>query len=350
MQKKRLILVPDLEKQGGVAGYYSSLRKHFTEKVEYFTRGTRANSGLFTNIILYLTDYIRYLIKLGSGSYDLVLVNSSLGKSGYYRDIPFILIARLLRINYVVFFRGWDDDCARSVKSNSLFKNTFLTANKIIVLANGFQEFIRSCGYTRPCIVETTAVDQDLLTEFNTSSIKTWTNLLFLSRLSADKGVLKVLDAFEILKRDIPELKLTIAGSGEMMDPVKKIVENRNLKNVTLTGYISGEQKAQVLADAGIFLFPSNYNEGMPNAVLEAMAFGLPVITSRAGGITDFFIDGQMGVLLNDTAPASLVTAVKNLCNKPEILSQISRFNTAYAKENFYSGVVAERLEKLLAV
>ena len=76
----------------------------------------------------------------------------------------------------------------------------------------------------------------------------------------------------------------------------------------------------------------------MPISILEAMAFGLPLITSTVGGVKDFFIEDKMGLSIKPSEILSLETIrkVKNLILDHESINEISNFNFQFAKKNFY--------------
>ena len=81
---------------------------------------------------------------------------------------------------------------------------------------------------------------------------------------------------------------------------------------------------------------------------LEAMAFGLPIITTRVGGIPDFFEDGKMGLFLDSREPEHIAEKIRYLLDRPELMQQMSKYNFEYAKEHFYASKVAKRLEAII--
>ena len=87
-----------------------------------------------------------------------------------------------------------------------------------------------------------------------------------------------------------------MAGDGGLAE-VKKLFEDRDLlESVSFPGWVRGADKDKCLKESGIFLFPSYY-EGMPMAVLEAMAYGMAIVTTRVGGIPHLLEDGGSGYL-----------------------------------------------------
>lgn len=85
----------------------------------------------------------------------------------------------------------------------------------------------------------------------------------------------------------------------------------------------------------------------MPSSVLEAMAYGLPVITRPVGGLVDFFEPGRMGYLTDSSDPQVLAALLEQLARDPPLRQEIAQYNHAFAGRNFAASVVAERLAEI---
>jgi len=141
-----------------------------------------------------------------------------------------------------------------------------------------------------------TLVDESILDKENIESLIEFRsrseniNILYLGNISRTKGVWEVIEAYRILcnKLKPKNLKCSMAGDGKELEALKKYVNTHNL-NIDFPGYVKDKKKADVFKNSHIYVFPSFHGEGMPTSVLEAMAFGLPVITTRVGGLPDFF-------------------------------------------------------------
>ena len=138
-----------------------------------------------------------------------------------------------------------------------------------------------------------------------------------------------------------------IAGNGAELDKVKASIKGVNDPNLRYIGLVDGEEKRQLLLNSDILLFPSTHSEGMPNTVLEAMGCGLAVITTKMGGVDDFFCCDTMGGELVDDFPTEIAQTVTRLINNPAELSKISLSNYTFAKQYFYSSKVATRLDEI---
>jgi len=114
-----------------------------------------------------------------------------------------------------------------------------------------------------------------------------------------------------------------------------------------MPGYISGKEKYELLASSDVFLFPS-YSEGMPNAVLEAMAIGLPIITTKVGGLNDFFENGKMGYVLDFKSVDSIVEKIEINIKYTAKAKKIGLYNTHFAREHFKASNVANKFLSII--
>ena len=113
-------------------------------------------------------------------------------------------------------------------------------------------------------------------------------------------------------------------------------------------GALSGEERLRAYRKADFF-FPS-YGEGMPTVVLEAMAFGLPVVTRRVGGLVDFFEDGKMGRITDSLDPNVYADMIEPFLNNPEYCLRTSYYNYQYAQEHFLATKVGRKIEMTINI
>ena len=131
------------------------------------------------------------------------------------------------------------------------------------------------------------------------------------ARLMPQKNQLMLIDAFAKVKEDFPDHTLTIYGEG----PFRNELENR-IETLGLTGSVELPGKVQnvfdCIADAELFVLSSDF-EGMPNALIEAMCLGLPVISTRVSGATDLIVDGKNGLLTDVGNTEQMVSCMKRM-------------------------------------
>lgn len=352
---KVIITHPHFNDPGGVAKYYRKLKGKFSVDVEHCVIGKRPDeNGYLLKVCRMLSDYIRILGFLAKRETKIIHINPSLDPKSVLRDGLSLLLGRFFKKKTIVFFRGWRKDFEKDLERNGLwlFKQIYGKSDLIIVLSMEFKYKLRSWGFKQPIYREVTIADDELLNGFNIKKvIEKRTSfkkkrILFLSRIIKEKGVYIVIEAICNLLKKYPNIELIIAGDGSELGGVKLYVKNLSLPNVIFKGYVNGEEKKQLLENSYIFCFPSYYGEGMPNGVVEAMAFGMPVITRTVGGIPDFFKNGKNGYMTDSKNPIVIAGLIEKIIKDEELYKRISLYNYQYAQLQFLSSRAVKRLEK----
>jgi len=139
--------------------------------------------------------------------------------------------------------------------------------------------------------------------------------LTFVGRIVKDKGVNELIEAFVLLRKEHPNLKLLLVGDYEEdLNPIKQ--ENRKLINELNEIIFVGFQKdiRQYLAISDLFVLPS-YREGLPNSLIEAGSFGIPLVATDINGCNEIIIDKQTGILVEKKDTKSLKRGINKLLN-----------------------------------
>lgn len=141
-------------------------------------------------------------------------------------------------------------------------------------------------------------------------------NILFLSNIYKNKGLLHLLVAVMQVLKMKNNIKLTVAG--RFADPdfeetiLSFIKTNKLTSNVEFVGPAYGSQKELLFHEADLFVLPS-YNEAFPLVLLEAMSFGLPVISTSVGGIPEIITDGVNGYIVPPKESEQLANRIEEL-------------------------------------
>lgn len=147
--------------------------------------------------------------------------------------------------------------------------------------------------------------------------------LLFIGRLETRKNIVRIIEAFEILKEKyrIPH-ELILAGKpGYGYERIcAKIQDSRFKNHIKEVGYVTEEEKWDLLKNADVFLFPTLY-EGFGIPVLEAQSVGVPVVTSATSSLPE--VAGAGGVLVDPTSVESIAEGVEALLSDPKLHSGI---------------------------
>ena len=337
-----LINTPNLKALGGVANHYYGLKNYWTENVQY----NSVLSHKFKRLLLPITVIV-FVYKILFFNPDMVLLNPSLGVNALKRDFFFLKLAKFFHKKVTVFIHGFSWDYAKTADWKWIAKN-LNNADCIIVLAKAFQEELQRRGITTPIELSTTKVMDSLVDGFDINTRRgNADNILVLSRIETAKGIYEALDTFILLKPQYPELKLTYVGDGSELEPLKQKVNSLGISDVRFTGALSGEPLKQEFKNADIFFFTS-HGEGMPTVVLEAMAYGLPVLTRYVGGLCDFFEDGKMGAITDSMSPKVFADMLETFLSNPNLTLEVSLYNYQYAKSHFMASTVAKQIESVL--
>ena len=166
--------------------------------------------------------------------------------------------------------------------------------------------------------------------------------LVFVGRLAAVKGVPVLLEALARLRADDPDVTLTLVGDGPERDWIERRIAELGLSGaVTITGYLSQSDVAAELARADIFVLPS-FAEGVPVVLMEAMATGLPVVTTRIAGIPELVEHGVSGLVVPPGDVVGLTKALATLLADPALRDRMGTAGQAYvAAEHDIAGEAA---------
>jgi glycosyltransferase involved in cell wall biosynthesis len=175
--------------------------------------------------------------------------------------------------------------------------------------------------------------------------------MIFLGRFGQRKGVFDLLNAVaQLCSASTPDPGFTIDlyGDGEI-DTVRTMIDQLNLTSVVrVNGWIRGQAKHKVLTEADVLVLPS-YNEGLPMAILEAMAYGLAVISSPVGGIAEAVTHGKNGLLVPAGDVTGLAQALQLLASQPQVLADYKAYGRQQAEHTFSHPVIFEQLNNVYA-
>ena len=160
------------------------------------------------------------------------------------------------------------------------------------------------------------------------------TKILFVGTWIDHKGIYYLAEAFEKLLRVIPEARLTIAGCLEPEEKVRRSFTKTAQGALEVWPFVARAEISSLYAEHEIFVLPS-LMEGMPLVLLEAMASGMPVVTSESSGMTDLVEDSHDGLFVIPGDTGSLTAALVRLCRDPELRLRLG--NAAQEKMKRYT-------------
>ncbi len=166
--------------------------------------------------------------------------------------------------------------------------------------------------------------------------------VLFVGRLGPRKGSAELIRAMTIVLRAFPGARLILAGDGDTA-AATRLVDSLALRNaVQITGWVDRPTLEHMYSKAALVCLPS-HGEGVPMSILEAMARGIPVITTAVGGLPEI-IDGTNGLIVPPGMPGEIAAAIIRLLADPKLRRQMGRSGRETVRARFSLPVIDERL------
>ncbi|HSB71819.1 MAG TPA: glycosyltransferase family 4 protein, partial [Candidatus Methylomirabilis sp.] len=164
-----------------------------------------------------------------------------------------------------------------------------------------------------------------------------------LSTLRSWKGHLDLLEALASL-RAVRDVVGIFVGSGPYEEVIRARIRDLGLgRAVMMTGH--REDVADLLGVIDVFAFPSTANEGVPQAVLQAMALGRPVVATRLGGIPEIVRDGETGLLVPTRDPAALAKGITQVLDDPRGAARRAQAAADLVRTHYTLEVTLDKME-----
>jgi len=169
--------------------------------------------------------------------------------------------------------------------------------------------------------------------------------LLHVGRFAPQKNHLLLIEAFALAVKEYPSMKLWLVGDGPLRPAVEKAIVKMGLERKVLFLGIRDDVR-KLLADSDLFVLSSDY-EGVPLAVLEAMAAGKPVVATAVGGVPELIEDGETGILVPPRNPEALAQGILRLAKDADLRQRMGKAAQERAQERFDISQTAREYEIL---
>tara|TARA_B100001123_G_scaffold374234_1_gene439371 strand:- start:2381 stop:3532 length:1152 start_codon:yes stop_codon:yes gene_type:complete len=255
----------------------------------------------------------------------------------------------LTNLPYVISFRGRDVHGGKALDSEGiggLFKAIsrpiWRVADALVANSEGLKSIAHRVEPTVEIEVIPNGIDTNRFQPRKEDRKGDTVRILFVGRLEPYKGLDHLIEAIALIKPRLTcGLAVDIVGDGSLRDELPEQIRKLDVnQEVHLKGGVSPDRIPSEFQQADIFVLPSIV-EGMPNVVLEAMASGLPVVTTEIPGSQELVLNGQTGFLVPHSSPTELGKALLNLVENKSKRVQMGR-NGRHVAESRSWGNVAE--------
>lgn len=268
--------------------------------------------------------------------------------ASFYRKKIFIKIGKMFhkRIIFHQHAADFEDFYNRSSDKENIVK-IFNMADRVIVLSESWKKYFTNIGVVENKIyVLNNIVPYPDQKQIGIDVIDNKIHILYLGEISHRKGIY---DLLSILKenRAYFENKIYLRVGGNSVDgDIDSFILQNNLSSfVKYEGWVSGTKKIQCLNWADVYILPS-YNEGLPIAILEAMSYSHPIISTNVGGIPEILFSHENGILVEPGDLDKIKEAIIFFIEHPEKIAEYGQ--NAYVKvQPFFTNNVCKKLEDI---
>lgn len=275
---------------------------------------------------------------------DIVHIHTSHLPSAL-RKLIFLRLARLAGKKTVVHFHA-DVELTIVEKHIDHYRSLFKRADIIVVLHQNAKDSLSRLFpemedrirvvYNPSPHVETT--------EPMPTARHGYKTILYAGIVSPAKGYDVLIKAFAKVAADFPDWRLVIAGNGETRQAGMLAKELGVADRVDFPGWVTGDEKHRLFSEASVFCLPS-LNEGFPMVVLEAWAYGLPVVATPAGGLGEVAVDGDNILFVRPGDADQLAENLRRLMDDENFRKKIGSESNKLAESEFNIEDISSDLE-----
>ena len=336
-----LLLGPDLAAVSGVSTHLNLLfgsKLGQQVKLKHFQVGSEGRQeNAARRIVRLLVSPFALATTILARHVDIVHLNTSLNQRAYWRDLVYMVVARISGARVVYQVHGGDlpvQFAGHSRILSMLLRTALSLPHAIILLAQCELDAYRNFLQGSDIRVFPNAIDYvpyaSLCRESRQSrepaNARTPLRLIYIGRLAYNKGIFDALVGLQLARSRGVNAQLLIAGSGPDEAALRQSVEQLDLTEaVFFVEPVFGQEKIKLLGAADVFLFPTFHAEGLPYALLECMAAGIPAITTRVGAIPDVVVEDLHGVFVLPRDAQAISQAITRLAENPALLAEMGR-------------------------
>jgi glycosyltransferase involved in cell wall biosynthesis len=297
------------------------------------------------NVVAALRAVTRLLLALRPPRGVLYLPLSQ-STPGFVRDSLFIVLGHTLRWKIAVHLRGSEFRSYYETSPSALrrwIRFTLRRIDSIAVMGESLRwVFAGLVRDERIFVVPNGTPDP-----YPLPAGRDGNHVLFLSNLRRRKGVVEAVDAALLVLEEIPSARFTFVGGWEDAELEQALRHRAERCNgcIEFREAATGAAKDELLASASVMLFPPIEPEGHPRVVLEALAAGLPVVTTNRGAIKETVEDGRSGFVADDPTPQVLARLTTELLEDQELRESMGRA----ARERYLANFTQEIADRALA-
>lgn len=330
---------------GGISSLVDAFLPVLEERVSLFylpsvMRRQLKDSGKlsFRNLGIAFSQYFRFLVALVRFRPQIIHLHTSQGIA-WLKDTFYVLIGKAFRARVILHMHGGDFDTIDRKTPRVIQSYTRMImglADAVISVSTEWSTRLARLIPVKRVFTLKNCVDAQIFSLNGAREVSQTVNLLFLGRIGPLKGAFDLIDAIHCLDPRRLDFHVLMVGPEERDGDYRyaqELLENYRLADrCEVLGAVSHEAVINLLKDASVFVLPSYY-EGLPIAVLEALAAGLPIIATPVGGIPEVVRDSYNGFLVTPGDIQALTNAIGKLVSDEDLRKMMGRRSREIAEK-----------------
>jgi glycosyltransferase involved in cell wall biosynthesis len=326
------------ENKGGIATVVNMLSNCY--EIFNYAASTRSKNPFimlvyFTSCVFLLLYYI--LVK----KIKIVHIHGA-SYGSFVRKMILINICRFFNIKTIYHIHGAEFHLFyRKYNKYGIIKHTINKADVLITLTNNGKDFLSSITDERKIFIFSNMIDNANFSR-NYSEYRSKLKFLFLGRIGERKGIFDLLDVIKDNKNYLEDkFILSVGGDGET-EKLVNLIEKYEIQHlVKFEGWVSGGKKRELLVTCDVHILPS-YNETFGMSNLEAMSYGMPIISTTVGGIPEVVSNNENGFLIEPGDKKKMMEHIVYFIEHPEEIERMGRKSLENAKRFYPENVIPQ--------
>jgi len=352
VKKKRVaIVIPEgLSGRGGIVRVTAYLTRHIQAHIPDIETHVYRSRYSDNAVLKHLTApfaLAAFALKCGVGRIDVAHLNVA-PRGSTLRKQLYQAVAKALGMRTVLHLHGsgYDEFYADlTVKHQAAVRAFFARADAVVALGDHWKRFMLT--ELRLPLAKVVEIPNGVpAAPAVARAPNAVPAIAFLGEVGHRKGVDVLIDALAQLKADGLDFAVTIGGNGDLETARAHAERAGVLDRIDFPGWVDEAGADKVLRGADLLVLPSRA-ENQPVAILEAMARGLPVVSTRIGGIPQQVLDGETGLLVEPDDVAQLAQALATLIQSPERRAAYGQAGLRRFEAHFSVAACAERFAEL---
>lgn len=346
---KVLTIGSDSSVKGGITTVINSFLNYKFEDIELELLPTYIETNNFKKITFFFKSLIVYIKKNIKNDFDIAHIHMSY-KGSFIRKYLIFLITKLFKKKVILHLHGSEFEVFYKNSNfilKKMIKDILKKSDLVIVLGEKWKNVIQEIEPSANVKIFNNSVP---VPKYKVGLNDNGFNILFLGVLIKRKGIYDLIEAIKILNDsgvlEKYNVKFTIGGSGKEKEEIENKISDYNLDSVIdMVGWVDGELKESLLKNSQLFVLPS-YNEGLPMAILEAMSYGIPVISTEVGSIGEVVCNYKTGFTFKPGDINSLVQYIEKLITEKQLWYEMSGNCKKSIEEDFNEEKYFYKVEK----